>query len=117
MDSRQRGIWGEQLALEYLKKHNYTAVSTGYRSRFGQIDLIVKDRKFLVFVEVKLRKNASFAQAREYVGKAKQDKIRATAGLWLASHETRLQPRFDVIEVYAPDDTAAPEIIHIENAF
>jgi len=119
MDSRQRGIWGEQLALEYLKKHNYTAVSTGYRSRFGQIDLIVKDRKFLVFVEVKLRKNASFAQAREYVGKAKQRKLIATANLWLASNESKLQPRFDVVEIYAADedDANGPEIIHIENAF
>jgi len=117
MDARQRGKWGEDLALEYLKGKGFTAVSRGYRSRFGEIDMIVKNREFLVFVEVKLRKNASFAQAREYVGKTKQDKLRATAGLWLASHSTNLQPRFDVIEIYASNDTAPQEIIHIENAF
>ena len=117
VNSRERGKIGEALALEYLKKKNYSTVATGWRSRFGEIDLIVKNSEFLVFVEVKLRKNANFAHAREYVGKAKQGKIRATANLWLASHSTKLQPRFDVIEIYTPDEAAKPEIIHIENAF
>ena len=117
MTTRERGKHGEALALEFLNKKNYTIVAAGWRSRFGEIDLIVKNREYLVFVEVKLRKNANFAHAREYVGKAKQSKIRATANLWLASHRTKLQPRFDVIEIYLPDITATPEIIHIENAF
>ena len=55
------GPWGESLAAEYLRKKRYTVVAAGYRCRFGEIDLIVKNRKFLVFVEVKLRKNAEFA--------------------------------------------------------
>ena len=119
MDARQLGKWGEARALEFLNKQGYTSIATGFRSRFGEIDLIVKDRDFLVFVEVKLRKNANFAEAREYVGKAKQKKITTTANLWLSSHGTKLQPRFDVIEIYAPDgeNTKTPEIIHIENAF
>ena len=116
-DMRQRGKWGEALALEYLKKKKYTVVAEGFRCRFGEIDIIVKNREFLVFVEVKLRKNANFAYAREYVGRDKQRKITATASLWLASHATILQPRFDVIEIYVPYVNAAPEIIHIENAF
>ncbi|MDR0491686.1 MAG: YraN family protein [Oscillospiraceae bacterium] len=119
MDAKIRGKWGEALALEYLKKKKYIAVGTGYRTRFGEIDIIVKDSAYIVFVEVKLRKNANFAHAREYVGRAKQKKISATASLWLACHQTRLQPRFDVIEIYAPEgtETRSPEIIHIENAF
>ena len=119
MDARSRGKWGEGIALEYLKNKGYTAVAAGFRTRFGEIDLIVKDSAFIAFVEVKLRKNANFAQAREFVGKAKQRKIIATAQIWLSSHQTRLQPRFDVIEIYAPEgaETANLEIIHIENAF
>ena len=117
MDAKLRGRWGEALALDYLKKKKYTAVGMGYRSRFGEIDLIVKDRNFIAFVEVKLRKNANFAQAREFVSKSKQEKIRTTALLWLSENETELQPRFDVIEIYAPDDSKVPEIIHIEDAF
>ncbi len=91
----------------------------GYRTRFGEIDVIVKNRAFIVFVEVKVRKNSRFAEAREFVGAAKQERIRKTAGIWLSEHETALQPRFDVIEIYAPEgtDTKNPRINHIENAF
>jgi len=68
---------------------------------------------------VKTRKNANFAYAREHVNKDKQRKIIATANYWLSGRPTKLQPRFDVIEVYAKDGerTVSPEIIHIENAF
>jgi len=119
MDARQRGKWGEAIALEYMKRKGYTVVVTGFRSRFGEIDLIAKNKEFLVFAEVKTRKNANFAYAREYVGKEKQRKIIATANYWLLKRPTKLQPRFDVIEVYAKDYTlkASPEVIHIENAF
>ena len=117
MNPRERGSWGEKQALLYLQGKGYVRVATGYRSRFGEIDIIAKSGRYLVFAEVKLRKDARFAQAREYVGKDKQRKIKATAMLWLSTHDTKLQPRFDVIEIYAKDETAPPEIIHIENAF
>ena len=119
MDPKQRGKWGEEVALEYLSKKDYVLVTTGFRSRFGEIDLIVRNKLYLVFVEVKTRKNANFAQAREYVSKSKQQKIVATANYWLAKRPTDLQPRFDVVEVYANDSEyrTSPEIIHIENAF
>lgn len=113
------GAWGEALAAEYLRKKRYKLLASGYRSRFGEIDLIVSNRKFLVFVEVKLRKSANFAQAREYVDRHKQDRIRTTAAIYLSQYPTHLQPRFDVIEIYAPEgtETAHPEIHHLEDAF
>ena len=113
------GAWGEALAAEYLRKKHYKILASGYRSRFGEIDLIVSNRKFLVFVEVKLRKSAAFAQAREFVDRRKQDRLRTTAAIYLSQYPTRLQPRFDVIEIYAPEgvNTAHPEIHHLEDAF
>lgn len=113
------GAWGEAQAAEYLKKKRYTLVAAGYRCRFGEIDLIVKDRKYLVFVEVKLRKSDSYAHAYEYVDRRKQDRLRATASLYLSQNPTDLQPRFDIIEIYAPAgmDTLRPEIHHMEDAF
>ena len=70
-------------------------------------------------MEVKLRKNSSFAQARDYVDSYKQDRLRMTASMYLQQHPTYLQPRFDVIEVYAPQGlhTANPQIHHLEDAF
>ncbi len=113
------GAWGEALAAQYLQKKRYRVVAVGYRCRFGEIDLIVKDRKNLVFVEVKTRKSDAFARGREYVGKTKQDKIRATASMYLSQNPTKLQPRFDVIEIYAPQgvETEEPVIEHLEDAF
>lgn len=117
--SKLSGAWGEALAAEYLRKKRYKIEAVGYHCRFGEIDLIASDRKYLAFVEVKLRKSANFAQAMEYVDRRKQDKIRVTASLYLSQNPTKLQPRFDVIEIYAPEGTATahPEIRHMEDAF
>ena len=113
------GAWGEALAAEYLRKNHYKIVAARYACRFGEIDLIARNHRFLVFAEVKLRKSSDFARAREYVNRRKQDRIRMTASLWLSENPTRLQPRFDIIEIYAPEgmDTAHPEICHMEDAF
>ena len=117
--SKLAGAWGEAVGAEYLRKKHYKIVASGYHSRFGEIDLIVQNRKYLVFVEVKLRRSPKFAQAREFVDFRKQDKLRATASIYLSENPTALQPRFDVIEIYAPEGTAtvSPEICHLEDAF
>ena len=113
------GAWGEALAAEYLRRKKYVIVASGYRSRFGEIVLIAKNRKYLVFVEVKLRKSGDFAAAREYVDGRKQERLRAAASMYLARNPTNLRCRFDIIEIYAPDgmNTVHPEINHMEDAF
>lgn len=113
------GAWGESLAAAYLTKKKYVVEASGFRCRYGEIDLIVSNKKFLVFCEVKLRKTDSFAQAQEFVDTYKQNRIRTTADYYLSKYPTALQPRFDVIEIYAPDGvaTAKPVINHMEGAF
>lgn len=113
------GAWGEALAAAYLQKKKYKILASGYRCRFGEIDLIVADRQNLVFVEVKLRKNNRFASAMEFVDRHKQERLRTTAELYLSQNPTELQPRFDVIEIYAPQglQTEKPIINHLEDAF
>ncbi len=113
------GAWGETLAAQYLQKKKYKILACGYRCRFGEIDLIVSNREYLAFVEVKLRKNDIFADAREFVDYHKQNRIRTTAELYLSQNPTKLQPRFDVIEIYAPLglETKKPVICHLEGAF
>lgn len=113
------GAWGEALAAEYLRKKRYKIVASGYHCRYGEIDLIAESKKYLVFVEVKLRRNGSFAEAMEYVDNRKRDKLRVTASMYLSQNPTVLQPRFDVVEIYAPEGIATkkPEIRHMEDAF
>lgn len=113
------GAWGEALAAQFLQKKHYKIVATNYRCRFGEIDIVAANRKYLLFVEVKLRKSAKFAQAAEFVNSFKQERLRTTAELYLSENPTELQPRFDVIEIYAPEgiNTKKPVINHLEDAF
>lgn len=118
MGTRELGRFGEERAARYLRLHGYQILETNYACRLGEIDLIARRGRYLAFVEVKLRKSDGFAAAREFVTAAKQERIRRTAALWLSQHESELQPRFDVIEIYAPNGAEGKITVHhIENAF
>jgi len=118
-ESRLLGRWGEALAADELRRTGFRVVAAGWRCRFGEIDLIAESRKYISFTEVKLRKDDRVAQAREFVDRRKQDRIRTSAQMYLAEHPTNLQPRFDVMEIYAPQGMATqqPKLIFLENAF
>ena len=113
------GRWGEMYAAKYLEEQGLHILERNWRSRFGEIDLITSDEMYLCFTEVKLRKSDCFAPARAFVDRRKQEKLRITAELYLEEHPAPLQPRFDVVEVYAPQgtDTAQPKIFWWKNAF
>lgn len=118
MEARELGRFGEERAARYLRLHGYRIVETNYSCRLGEIDLIARKGRYLVFVEVKLRKSGDFAAAREFVTRGKQQRILSTASVYLAQNETELQPRFDVIEIYAPQgEKGKITINHIEDAF
>ena len=118
-EAKLLGRWGEALAAAELRRKGWKVLAAGYRSRFGEIDLIAATDKYLSFIEVKLRTEERFALGREAVDRRKQARLRATAELYLAQFPTGRQPRFDVAEVYAPEGTATrdPEIHYIEDAF
>lgn len=113
------GRWGEALAAEELRRRGWKLVAAGWQCRFGEIDLIAENSKYISFTEVKLRKNDQIAQAREFVDHRKQERIRISAQLYLAENPSDLQPRFDVMEIYAPEGmrTKRPKLIFLENAF
>ena len=117
-ESRALGRWGEAQAADWLEKRGCVLVAANWRCRFGEIDLIAEDGDFLCFVEVKLRKSAAFAEAREFVTRAKQQRIIMTAELWLGETGCELRPRFDVVEIYLPDgESGRISIEHIADAF
>lgn len=120
-DAALLGRWGEKQAAGYLHQKGYRLLAAGYRCRMGEIDLIAQKGRELTFVEVKLRRNARFAEPREQVTAAKQRRILLAARNFLAQHPEYGEHycRFDVAEVYAPDglQTAKPEIRYYEHAF
>ena len=113
-----KGAWGERAARLYLEGRGWRTVTTNFRTRFGELDIIAENAQYLIFAEVKTRKNARFGAAREAVTPAKQAKLIAAAEEWLQTHPTEKQPRFDVIEVYGEEGAPVPpRINHLENAF
>lgn len=113
-----RGALGEDIAARLLEDKGYTILDRNWRTRAGELDLIAADGRYVVFVEVKLRASDRYGAAREYVTRPKQRRIIEAAGEWLAAHETALQPRFDVIEVYLSQGVERPRAVnHLENAF
>ena len=118
-ESRTLGAWGEELASDWIRKRGGRVIAANFRCRFGEIDLICEEGGYLCFTEVKLRKSAGYGSAGAFVDFRKQNKLRSTAEYYLLKHPTQLQPRFDVIEIYAPDGTQTkhPKITRIENAF
>lgn len=117
-ENLRKGMRGEELALESLVGAGYIPMERNFRSRTGEIDLIVRNDGLIVFVEVKLRKNRAFADAAEFVDAGKIARIRKTAEFYLMKHNIQLQPRFDVVEVYLrTDGMDASEIRHIIDAF
>lgn len=116
---KELGKFGEDKAAAFLRRKGYLIVERNFSCRFGEIDIIARKGNFIVFAEVKLRKNAEFAVAREFVTYSKQRRIISSASLWLSIKQCELQPRFDVIEIYAPDGDKSRklEINHLKDAF
>lgn len=119
MDKKVLGNFGEEKAARYLQRKGYRIIDRNFSCRLGEVDIIAQKSAYIVFVEVKLRKNSDFAYAREYVTASKQRRVISAATLWMGRNNCQLQPRFDVVEVYAPrgEKTFRPEINHIEDAF
>lgn len=115
--SRQTGDLGEQLTAQYLVKNNYEIIERNYITRYGEIDIIARIDDIIVFVEVKTRKNADFAQAQEAVSNSKQRKIELTALLWLQKHGVELCSRFDVVEIYINKTDKTYKVNHLIGAF
>lgn len=86
------GAWGEDLALRYLIKHGYRLVERNYRTRRGEIDLILRKEGTLVFVEVKLRRGTGFGDPLEAVTLRKQATLRYLAERYLADANQTLTP-------------------------
>ncbi len=111
---QERGKYGESVALHYFLEKGYSLIQQNYRSRWGEIDLILKSSErpaTLVFVEVKYRQSTRYGAAIESVSRAKQRKIIRTAQDYLLKHEHEGPCRFDIIGLQTEN------LCHIENAF
>ena len=109
------GLKGEIAASRFLKKKGWKILEKNFQCRFGELDLIARDKDCLVFCEVKTRSEGMIALPQESVTYAKQQKMIKTALYWLRSKELDLPMRFDVIAITAEGRRLTVE--HLENAF
>lgn len=111
------GRWGEDEAVSYLLRRGMKIIARNYRAPVGEIDIIAREKKQLVFVEVKARSSQNFGTPQEAVGVRKQRQIIRTAQWFLSENKTvKLQPRFDVIAVM-PGKNGKAQIEHLPDAF
>jgi putative endonuclease len=86
------GLLAERLAAAFLERNGLSILARNYRCRGGEVDLICEDRQVLVFVEVRLRRNACYGGAAASITRAKQGRIILAARHYLAAHRARREP-------------------------
>lgn len=120
---RTLGAIGERHAEDLLRSAGYRVLTRNFRTREGELDLVVADRRHLVFCEVKTRLARSWRAPSplEGVGRQKRRRVRLMARRWMSAHPgARPRPpetRFDAIGVTVRGDGALVEIEHLEDAF
>lgn len=113
MNTRRIGSEYEKKAVEYMLQNGMQVLETNYRCKQGEIDIIGKEDDYLLFVEVKFRKNVRSGYPAEAVTPAKQNRIIQTARYYLYSHNLSeyTKMRFDVAAILGE------ELKYIRNAF
>lgn len=110
------GRQGEDAAATYLKRIGMKILQRNVQTPVGEIDLVARQRRNLVFVEVKTRRSTAFGAPAEAVGPRKQRQIIRAAKWYLNDNPgMRLQPRFDVVSVLVSGGEV--NIEHIPAAF
>lgn len=116
MPNTGTGKIGEHYTAEYLKEMGYELLELNFKSRFGEIDIIARNEKYLAFVEVKTRRTDGLTHPFEAITPGKRVKIIKTAQFYLLHHPTELQPRFDAAAVFTQDGELQ-KLEYLENAF
>ena len=114
MDRQLAGREGEEIACRFLMQKGYQLLTRNFRAERAEIDLVMRDGKTIVFVEVKARSTDRYGLGREAVTPRKQQNILRAAQCYLAAHSAfDSAVRFDVAEV----DITNGAVAYIENAF
>ncbi|RNC72790.1 MAG: YraN family protein [Desulfuromonadales bacterium] len=116
LHNKKLGQEGENLAADYLGRLRYRVLERNFRCKGGEVDIVARDGKTLVFIEVKTRNNAAYGPPQLAVTPFKQHQISKAALTWLAKKQQLDAPaRFDVIAITL--NGQSPSIEHIINAF
>lgn len=116
-ESYHIGMLGEEFTAQRLQQRGYRILARNYHTPYGELDIIAATQKYIVFVEVKTRRDASMVQPEENVTPSKQKRLLRAALLYLQRHPTELQPRFDVAGVTMEPSGTVTGFHYLANAF
>lgn len=111
----QTGIWGEEMAIAYLREQGYVILERDWHSGHRDIDIIAQHDDCLVFVEVKTRSNHGLTEPEFAVNHQKMKNLRLAINHYIKYRKVSMRCRFDVITVVGTVDGPMPEITHIED--
>ena len=117
MNRQEVGKLGEKLAQKFLKKRGYRILETGFRCREGEIDIVARQKDYLVFVEVRTKSNLDFGTPEESITQSKKEKLIASALTYIEAHPNSPSSwRIDVVAIEIDPKGKAQRIELIENA-
>jgi putative endonuclease len=117
VNNKTLGARGEEIAVAYLKGQQFTIVERNFRCKAGEVDIVARDGKTVVFVEVKTRRTEAYGPPQLAVTPFKQRQISKAALTWLAKkRQEGASARFDVVAIMLREHEV-PAIEHIRNAF
>lgn len=117
MDRRTLGDWGEEKALRYLSDQGYQLLARNWRTREGEIDLVIKQDLTIVFIEVKTRNTDRFGSPEESITPGKQKRLRKTCMAYLQKNDCENRDwRIDVVAIEATRIGEITRLDHYENA-
>ena len=111
----QTGIWGEELAVAYLRENGYVVLERDWHSGHRDIDIVARKDGLMVFIEVKTRRSRSFGDPALAVDKEKQLNLLHAINHYMNYRHVDIPYRFDVITIVGTPDCAHPEIEHIKD--
>lgn len=115
MNKKSTGKHGEDIAVDYLKKHGYSIIETNFSCKLGEIDIIARDGKTVCFIEVKFRQNDFYGSPFDAVDTRKASKIIKTAQYFCLINGIKDVPlRIDVVGIVSNKDKA--DVVLIKNA-
>jgi len=112
------GKKGEEIAIGYLEKHGYEIIAKNHKTKYGEIDIIGKDKDYFCFIEVRSKNSELYGLPEDSIDRRKQHKIEKAALYYIQQHELEsCNARFDVLCIGDMDTDGGAKINLIQNAF
>lgn len=111
----ETGHWGEEIGREFLRKKGYKIIDQNYKTKFGEIDLIVRDKKTLVFVEVRTKIGDDLGTPEDSLNREKIKKLIKNAAVYVLRKDYQKSYRIDAVCIVLEENRTINRVTHYQN--